>query len=237
MTSVKEIQSVRNACAVLEAIADDQPVGVSELARTTGIDKSAVHRIAVTLHAVGWIRPTGEPATRWELSPYHRLLHHSATAGLAAQARPVMQRLRDDTGETVLLVTHAEGCLTVAATVESRHLVRLSMAVGSPLPFKGSAAALAIAAHLPPDELRRLRIDHPELGERVLRQVRKDGWATNDREVSAGAKAVGAALCGPTGYPVGALVVCGPADRTTAADLARYGALTGEAARQVIART
>lgn len=44
MTSVKEIKSVRNACALVAAVAEYQMIDVSDLARTTGIDKSAAHR-------------------------------------------------------------------------------------------------------------------------------------------------------------------------------------------------
>ena len=62
MSSVKEIQSVRNACRVLEAIARTQPVGVSDVARAIGIDKSATHRLAITLHAAGWLDRTDETA-------------------------------------------------------------------------------------------------------------------------------------------------------------------------------
>ncbi|NUS57699.1 MAG: IclR family transcriptional regulator, partial [Streptomycetaceae bacterium] len=40
MSSVKEIQSVKNACRLLEELARRQPAGVSDLARSTGIDKS-----------------------------------------------------------------------------------------------------------------------------------------------------------------------------------------------------
>ena len=61
MSSVKEIRSVRNACALVETVAEHQPLGVSELARLTGIEKSAAHRLAVTLHRAGWF----DLAARW----------------------------------------------------------------------------------------------------------------------------------------------------------------------------
>ncbi|MGR6998427.1 helix-turn-helix domain-containing protein [Yinghuangia aomiensis] len=67
MSSVKEIQSVKNACLLLEELARRQPVGVSDLARSIGMDKSAVHRLAVTLGSTGWLRRTADG--RWYFAP------------------------------------------------------------------------------------------------------------------------------------------------------------------------
>src|SRR3982074_1804722 len=101
MSTVKEIQSVRNACTVINAIAARQPIGVSELARVTGLDKSGVQRLALTLHRAGWMRPEPGVATRWELSPdFASLARAGGTASLVATVRPAMLLLRDETGET-----------------------------------------------------------------------------------------------------------------------------------------
>ncbi|TDC56250.1 IclR family transcriptional regulator [Actinomadura sp. KC345] len=231
-STVKQVRSVRNACVLLEAIADGQPVGVSELARTTGLDKSAVHRTAVTLHQVGWIRPAGGPATRWELAPaLLGLARKGGTASLVATVRPVMERLRDDTGETVLLAVLEGDRLTVAEVAESRRPLRLSMPAGAEMPVLGSAAARAIAALLPPGEVERLRAAHPGFDdESALERVRSRGWSSNDEEVQEGARAVAAALAGADGLPLGALVVCGPADRMSPDRMRDYGLLTAAAA-------
>ena len=235
MSTVKQVQSVRNACALLEAIADGQPVGVSELARTTGVDKSAVHRIAVTLHQAGWIRPAGGPATRWELAPaFLGLARQGGAASLVATVRPGMRRLRDDTEETVLLAVLEGDRLTVADVAESRRPVRLSMPAGAEMPVLGSAAARAIAAFLPSGDVERLRTAHPGFDDdAALERVRSRGWSSNDEEVQEGARAVSAALAGAGGHPLGALVVCGPSDRMPSDRMREYGLLTAAAAASV----
>ncbi|TDC86874.1 helix-turn-helix domain-containing protein [Actinomadura sp. 7K507] len=235
MSTVKQVQSVRNACVLLETIAAAQPIGVSELARATGFDKSAVHRIAVTLHEAGWIRPAGGPATRWELAPaLLGLAREGGTASLVATVRPVMERLRDDTEETVLLGVMDGDRLTVAEVAESRRPVRLSMPPGAEMPFLGSAAARAIAALLPAGEVERLRAAHPGFDDdAALERVRSQGWSSNDEEVQEGARAVSAALAGADGRPLGALVVCGPADRMPAGRMREYGLLAAAAAASV----
>src|SRR5687767_6168669 len=112
MSSVKEIQSVHNACALLEAIVERQPVGVSELARVTTIEKSAVHRLAVTLHRAGWLDQTDDG--RWQIAPtLGRLVRRGSTHTLTSTVRPVMEKLRDQSGETVMLVAIEHGRLLV----------------------------------------------------------------------------------------------------------------------------
>jgi IclR family transcriptional regulator, acetate operon repressor len=236
MSTVKQIQAVRNACTVLDAIAARQPVGVSELARLTGLDKSGVHRIAITLHAAGWVRAAPGTSTRWELSPtFVRLARHGGSASLVGIARNAMERLRDSTGETVLLAVLDGDRLIVRATVESRHPVRLTSHVGAELPVPGSAAARSIAAHLPPGDLARLRDVHGDLDDdAALTVVRRRGWSANDGEVDKSVRAVAAPLIAEDGYPVAALVVCGPTSRMSPAGMRRYGRLTAAVAADAL---
>lgn len=228
---VKEIQSVRNACALVEAIAERQPVGVSELARITGIDKSAAHRLAVTLHRAGWLVAASDG--RWQVAPsFGRVARVAANRTLGAVARPIMERLRDATGETVMLVVIEHARLLVLEVVDSRHNLRITAPVGSELPLLKSSAARAIGAHLPAGEVAALRRVHPEFDDdRVLASVRRRGWAANDGEIVPDARVVGAAILDTGGHPLAALIVVGPTGRISAARMRRNGALVAEAAR------
>jgi IclR family acetate operon transcriptional repressor len=230
VSSVKEIRSVRNACALVESVAERQPLGVSELARLTGIEKSAAHRLAVTLHRAGWLDQTSDG--RWQIAAaFGRLARRAATASLAADMRPRMEALRDRTGETVMLVAVDHDRLLVHEVVESRHPLRISAPVGSELPLLHSSAVRAIAAHLPPAELTALRRALPALdGDAALAAVRRRGWAMNDREIVADARVVGAPVLDLDGYPLAAIIVCGPTSRITTARMKQYGELVAKAA-------
>jgi IclR family transcriptional regulator, acetate operon repressor len=232
VSSVKEIQSVHNACALVEALAERQPLplGVSELARLTGIEKSAAHRLAITLNRAGWLDRTRDG--RWQIAAaLGRLARRAATAALTATMRPRMETLRDQTGETVMLVAIEHARLMVHEVVESRHALRITAPVGSELPLIRSSAARAIAAHLPPEELAALRRAHPALdNDQTLANVRRRGWAVNDREIVADARVVGAPILAPDGYPLAALIVCGPTSRITAARMKQYGGFVAKAA-------
>jgi IclR family acetate operon transcriptional repressor len=234
MPSVKEIQSVRNACALLEAVAARQPIGVSDVARTTGIDKSAAQRLAVTLHAAGWLDRTGDG--RWRIAPdLIHLARQAAEASMVAAMRPVLEQLRDDTGETAILVTIEHERLRVVDMVESRHALRISPS-GRYLPLRRSSAARAIAAHLPSGDLAALRQIDPSLDEDTLADVRRHGWAINDREIVDDARVVGVAVCGADGAPIGAVIIAAPTSRMSLEDMGRVGARLAASVRAPSAR-
>jgi IclR family acetate operon transcriptional repressor len=223
MAGVKEIQSVRNACLLLEAVAAAQPVGVSDLARTIGIDKSAAHRLAVTLHTAGWLERTA--SGRWRVATsFLALTQRAATDSMVTELRPVLQQLRDETGETTFLVAVEGDRLRVLDVVESRHALRISPA-GPYLPLRHSSAARAVAAHLPADELAVLRAADPDIDDETLRQVRRSGFAINDREIVVDTRVVGAPILGPDGYPQAAVIVAAPTSRVDLDQMKRIGAL------------
>ena len=226
---------MRNACTLVEAVAEHQPLGVSELARLTGIEKSAAHRLAVTLHRAGWLDPTGDG--RWRISAtLARRTHRSAVAALTATMRPRMETLRDQTGETVMLVAIEHARLMVHDVVESRQALRIGMPAGAEIPLAGTSGARAIAAYLPREELAALRRAHPAIdGDQALAVVRRRGWAMNDGEIVAEARAVGAPILSPDGYPLAALVVFGPGSRMTAARMKECGELVARAAQERLA--
>jgi IclR family acetate operon transcriptional repressor len=232
VSSVKEIRSVHHACAVMAAIAGHQPVGVSELGRLTGIDKSAVHRLAVTLHRAGWLEPTDDG--RWRVAAeLIRLVRLPASDTLVASMHRRLEQLRDDTGETVMLVAIEQAKLIVLDVVDSRHNLRITAPVGSELPLLHSSASRAIAAHLPADELGALRRAHPRFDDdQTLAAVRRRGWALNDREIVEEARVVGAPVLNRDGYPLAAVIVCAPASRVGLTRSNEIGQLAANAVRQ-----
>jgi IclR family acetate operon transcriptional repressor len=230
VSTVKTIQSVRRATEVVAAIAAHQPVGVSELSRLTTIDKSAVHRLVVTLHGTGWLEPTGDG--RWRIAPsLPELLRPAGHDSLVGRARPVLDDVRDRTGETTMLVVIDHGRLVVLALSDSHHNLRITAPAGSELPLRNSSALRAIAANLPPTEVDELRRLDPSLDDRLLAEVRRRGWALNDREIVPEAVVVGAAVTDGGGRPLAAIIVALPSTRADDATIERTGATLREAVR------
>jgi IclR family transcriptional regulator, acetate operon repressor len=221
MTAVKQIKSVRNACGLFEAVAEHQPIGVSDLARITLLDKSTAHRLAITLHAAGWLDKTADG--RWRVAPgLGQLARQAAARSLVNSMRPLLEQLRDDTGETVILVSVEEDRLLILGMAESRHALRIAPP-GPYLPLRDSSAARAIAAHLPAGELAAMRQIDPTLDERTLSAVRRRGWAINDREIVEDIRVVGTAICQANGAPLAAVIIAAPTSRADLETMQRMG--------------
>lgn len=215
MPGVKTLQTVDRALATLDLIAERQPIGVSQLAREMGLDKSATQRILVSLHESGWIRSDGSPSIRWVLTTKPLQLARQVTGSpLVTRSRPVLERLRDDTGETVWLGLLDGHQIVAVDGVESHRTVRTSVRRGLVLPVTTSASGKAIIAALSPEGWHRLLAQppSPELAAE-LDTARRLGYATNVGEVDADLHTVAAAVTLADGEPIGALIVSAPASR------------------------
>lgn len=113
------IQTVTNALRMLEAFETEPELGVSELARRLGLHKNNAFRLLATLELAGYIQQ--DPATElYRLGPRCLELGHAFARShtLMQQARPVLEALARDFGETTHLgvlsgheVVHLDGVL------------------------------------------------------------------------------------------------------------------------------
>jgi IclR family acetate operon transcriptional repressor len=144
---------------LLDEIADRQPVSLGELAVTCGRPKTTVHRALSTLHHAGWIRPSGDERTRWVLtSKVIRLARRVADHhGLRDAAAPVLERLRDDTYESILLAVTEDRDWAVVEFFEGSRSIRLTSdgIVGRRFPLHAGASGKAILATWNSRELER----------------------------------------------------------------------------------
>jgi IclR family acetate operon transcriptional repressor len=215
MAGVKALQTVDRAFAVLDALAERQPVGVGELAREMGLDKSALQRVLVSLHSAGWIRADGSNPTRWVLTTKPLQLARRATgAWLVTQARSLVERLSSETGETVYLCVVDGRQIVVVDGVESSRALRASVRRGLLLPHATSAAGKALLARMDERDWEQL-LDEPATAQlrKAVAAARRTGYATNVGEVDPSINAAGAAVTDARAHPIAALIVCGPADR------------------------
>src|SRR5688500_14180597 len=96
MDSVSGIGVLDKAFAIVDAL-EAGPRSLNDLVAATGIARATTHRLAVALEAHGMVRRDEEGRFALGL----RLLP------LADLARPALEQLRDDTGESVqLYVAH-----------------------------------------------------------------------------------------------------------------------------------
>jgi IclR family acetate operon transcriptional repressor len=222
---------------VCESLAEQQPVGVRELARALDSPRSSVQRSLETLEAAGWAVRTPEGV--WCLSTRPTLVAARAgSAGaLRALAAPALHRLQAATDESVRLWVPDGNRVAIVVSVESTQPVRyVGPPPGTRLPLHASASGKAVLAALPDAEVdailtapldawtTRTITDVDEL-RRQIAEIRAIGYAITRHEAREDVGGVGAAVLDASGRPVGALSVALPMHRLTEELIARYGAL------------
>ncbi len=233
---VKRSLSATRMLRVFEAIAEAQPIGVSALARQLDADKSAVQRDLMTLSDAGWIRTVASSGGRWELTPRVLTLAHTpySSNGLRQRARPTLEELRAETGETAYLTVPDGDHFVVIDALESPHVLRMVPPVGLVIRLEGSATARAVLPHLSAAEQARLLGHAPsaKLAAEFAR-TRELGFAVNDEDIVPGAIAMASAILGPGTTVLGALVLTGPTDRLPASRRGSLGAALQRAAQRL----
>jgi DNA-binding IclR family transcriptional regulator len=219
---VAVVPAARQVLALLDALARQPgPVPAAVLVRDLGLPRSTVYHLLAELMATGLAVHLPEER-RYGLGPTALELGTAflRQEPLARLARPVLARLVDRVGESAhLAVLHGREVLYV---VEERAPGRppLVTDVGVRLPAHLTASGRAILAGLPAAQVRALFpspdafVDRHGAGprslsalRRVLVEVRKTGWATEDGEVTPGFASVAAAARDHTGRPVAGLAL------------------------------
>ena len=188
---------------MLDAL-EAEPRSLAELARATGIPRATAHRLATALEAHQLVRRTADG--RFALGS--RL----TGPGLPHLARPALERLRDETGESVQLYVRRGDRRVCVASLESPHGLRTIVSVGASLPLEVGSAGKVL--RLDPDALRR-------------------GWAESVEERERGVASVSAPVRDGGGGVVAAVSVSGPVERTSRSPGRKYARNLVNAARAV----
>lgn len=230
----EHLRSVFRASQALQAFLEQESWGVTAMARRLGIARSAAHRLMDTLRVGGLLRqdrPGG---------PYHLGLLLAALGERAARdrpdlaelARPVLQRLVAETGETAsLCVVQGDRGLCVAS-VDSPQSMRFTIGPGEAFPLHAGCIGKVLLAFEPPASLERHLAGlgkqprftpntpaEAALLRAELARIRATDLAFSDSEITPGARSVGAPVRDSSGRVVASLVVSMPAIRLPDAEV------------------
>ena len=200
--------------------------------------KSTVSRLLAVLQGRGLVRREGD-----RFSPGPELARLGVVAvrslALAQVARQPLQRLAEQTGETINLAVRQGNEALNVYQVPSAHFVGMTDWTGRGAPLHATAngkALLAFGAAVLPEALERLTprtVTDPAALERELAEVRRRGYAAAVEELEVGLHAVAAPVFDCRGSCVAAVSVSGPSYRL--ADLDEAGEACAATAAEISA--
>ncbi len=222
-------QAVRRAVRVLKVFTGSRPeLGLSEVARVAGLNKTTVFRLLSALEGEGLVQraPEGEA---YRLGPELAALGLRALGAtdLLVAARAELRVLAEATQETASLEVLIGREVVILDEVRGRRVLAAVPEVGAHSPAHATSTGKAQIAFQPEEQWQEfltpplLRLTpktlcDPEELRKELRRVRARGYATTLEELEPGYVGVGVPVRGVDGHVVATLSVGGPSTRLTA---------------------
>ncbi len=242
------VKSVAKTITILESLARDGEAGVTELASKAGMHKSTAYRFLTTLRDLGYVRqdPDSEryAATLALFELGSAILSRTE---IWEHAHPVMEKLAQETHETVHLAVLQDDRLVYLHKIESTHSLRVSMRsrIGQSAPLHCTGVGKVLLAFSGPDVSRRIAERHglPQFTnttitdlcrlEDELEEIRRRGFAVDNEERELGVRCVAVPLRhGNTGQ-LAAISISAPSARLADHDITRLAELLRRATEEI----
>ena len=191
---------------------------VSEVAARTGLARPTARRLLITLEELGYARSTDGvyslTARTLELGA-----SYISALGMWDVARPHMEELVAVTHESSSMAQLDGSDIVYVARVAVPKIIALVVTIGTRFPAVATSMGRVLLADLDPDELDRVLALGSESGvvprvdpdradlDQVLAEVRQQGFAVSDEQLSVGIRSVAAPVRDASGAVVAALNV------------------------------
>lgn len=216
------VRAVERAVAILRCFTVRNPaLSVAQIQGAAGLSRPTVYRLLETLEGLNMVHAEGNPQ-RYRLAHGVMQLARVWLAGLNLPdvAQPIVEAVRDDTGETSALFVPRNDMRLCVLEYRSHEVLAMSRGVGDMGHLAEGASGKAILAFMgegrqaalvgsKSDEAARERLTAD------LEHTRRDGFAVSRGEVFSGAVAVAAPIFDQSGAVAGSLGVFGPESRMT----------------------
>jgi DNA-binding IclR family transcriptional regulator len=220
------VQSVDRAITILEVLAREGEVSVTEIAARLGVHKSTAFRLLATLETHRLVEQVNDRG-RYRLGVGNLRLAGATTARLdvVSEARPLTRQLAADTGETVNITVRSEESALYLDQVAGSSALQSHNWVGQRIPLHATSNGKVLLSelsehdfdealpHLPP------YTEHTTTSRERLRDeladVRRRGYALAVDELEVGLTAAAAPIRSAHGDIVASMSISGPTFRLT----------------------
>ncbi|MGA9858634.1 MAG: IclR family transcriptional regulator C-terminal domain-containing protein [Solirubrobacteraceae bacterium] len=227
------VQSLERGLLVIRAFdAEHRELGLSEVARISGLTRAAARRFLLTLASLGYVSMSGG---RFSLTPRVLELGYAYLSSLTLPevAQPHMETLVAQVNESSSISVLDGPDVVYVARVPTRRIMSITLSVGTRLPAYATSMGRVLLAALPADELD-VRLAATELRplsshtitdevqlRAALDRAREQGWAAVDQELEEGLRSLAVPIHDAAGTVLAALNVSVHASRGTMASLRR----------------
>lgn len=221
------IQVADRLFQAVELLAENGGIGLAQFSKELGLNKSTAHRILSSLIHMDYVRQnadTGEYALTFKLVGIANKI--VSMSEISSCARPFLEALMEKARETVHLVEIDKTEAVYIDKVESvSNSIRMVSKIGSRIPLYCSGVGKAIAATWEDEKIRQMwdesriqsmtahTITDFSLFMDKIRQIQKDGYATDDEENEEGVRCVAVALQGAKKEAEYAISISAPVSR------------------------
>ncbi len=241
--------TVSKALTLLDYFSRQQPeIGLSELTRTSGMNKATVYRLLCELQAGGFVEQPGSDRA-YRLGPAVLRLANvrEATVPMRDVAEAALRRLSDATGETAhISLMQGDRMAIFAFAYSAAHGIAVRMEDVEFLPLHASSTGLAVLAFSsgnlaatalsgPLPAITPHTVTDPERLRTLIAAARAKGHAESLGGIEEDVHSLAVPLFDARGTCVGAAAVATPAARMTRALQDRIVTALHQAAQEIVA--
>jgi IclR family pca regulon transcriptional regulator len=227
------VQSLERGLLVIRAFdSERRELGLSEVARATGLTRAAARRFLLTLVSLGYM---SQDDGRFSLTPRVLELGYAYLSSLSLPdvAQPHMEALVAAVNESSSISVLDGTEIVYVARVPTRRIMSITLSVGTRLPAYATSMGRVLLAALSPEQLEAIlagveltplsarTITDPTALRAALDRVRRQGYAAVDQELEEGLRSLAVPIRDASGTVVAALNVSVHASRASMAALRR----------------
>jgi DNA-binding IclR family transcriptional regulator len=245
--SLYRVQVLDRALAILDVLSQKREgAGLAEIAAMVRLHKSTVHRLIMSLEKHRLVdRNPQTGCYRLGIRLFDLGMISISCFDIRTRARPHLEQLMYNTGETVHLCLLDDGQMLYLDKVEPDRSVRMSSKIGRRNPVHCTAVGKAVLAALPEAEVDAILRQHgmrrftprtlvtPAELKAELKKIAEQGYAFDDEENEEGVRCIGAMVREYSGRPVAAISISVPSFRLPLEKVPVLGALVSQTAQTI----